>query len=146
MDPHRSVMIDGDHFKEKINTNNRTEADGIETGTKNMKHSEETLKQMTKKIAKAIRAYHKAIAENLQEAGEPLQVAGDDAEDGGMCVMVEFDGSLHPWTVDKIKWDEKHQEVMVHCISMDYSDSDYWCCLTDLGDATDYVLEAIMWK
>lgn len=91
------------------------------------------------------RLYHQAIAGNLIEIGKPVRVQGDDPEEDGICVNVEYDGHLFPWTIDLIKWDKEKSEVMVHVTMMDYAEADDWQMLSELGDATDYVLDAIEW-
>ena len=100
---------------------------------------------MSRNIGKAVRRYHCAIGENLREIGKPVRVQGDDDDVEGIEVSVEHDGNLFPWVIDLIKWDEEKNEVMVHTTMMNYCDSDDWYYLSELGDATDYVLDVIQW-
>ena len=110
-----------------------------------MLYTKEQLNNLSAEIGKAIRTYHKAVADNLREIGKPVFISSMDDDDEGLEIMVEHDASLHPWTVNLIKWDRDKKDIMVHCCSCDYSDADEWYYLSELGDATDYVLEAIDW-
>lgn len=111
-----------------------------------MKHSREELQKRADGIGRAVRRYHRAVEENLREIGKPVRVQGDDDDTEGIEVSVEHDGNLFPWVIDLIRWDGKKNEVMVHTTMMNCCNSDDWYCLSDLGDATDCVLEAVMWE
>ena len=111
-----------------------------------MKHPKKKLDEMSRNIGKAVRRYHCAIGENLREIGKPVRVQGDDDDVEGIEVSVEHDGNLFPWVIDLIKWDEEKNEIMVHTTMMNYCDADDWYALSELGDATDYVLDVIQWE
>ena len=107
-------------------------------------YSKRQLDMMSKEISKAERRYHIAIADNLREIGEPVKVQDDDESINGISLDVECNGSLMDFIFDCVKWDEERNEVMVH--STDKSGvEDMWWYLTELGDAQDYLLEAIQW-
>ena len=107
-------------------------------------YSKRQLDMMSKEISKAERRYHIAIADNLREIGEPVKVQDDDEDINGISLDVECNGSLMDFIFDCVKWDEERNEVMVH--STDKSGvEDMWWYLTELGDAQDYLLEAIQW-
>ena len=59
---------------------------------------------------------------------------------------IGWDRNLFPWTVDCIKWDEEYSEIRVHISLNNSCEADYWTNLSDLGNATDYVLDAIQWS
>lgn len=108
-------------------------------------YTKEQLCNLSANIGKAIKNYHNAIATNLRTLGTEVPVQGDDPDEEGICVNVEHDGNLFPWTVDRIKWDEERSAIMVHTSMNNFCEADDWTYLSDLGDATDYVLEAIQW-
>lgn len=111
-----------------------------------MKYTENELTILSENIGKAIRAYHNAIGENLKEVGEPVNVQGDDNEIDGIELSIEYDGQVHAQIYDKIKWDAERETILVHCTMSDFCKMNDWSYLTDLGNATDYLLEAICWK
>lgn len=108
-------------------------------------YTKEQLNALSANIGKAIKNYHDAIATNLRTLGTEVLIQGDDADVVGININVEHDGNLFPWTVDRIKWDEERSSVMVHTSMNNFCEADDWTYLSDLGDATDYVLEAIQW-
>lgn len=103
------------------------------------------LEQLTEAIGNAIFAYRRAIKENLQEIGHPVCVQGDNSEELGITVSVIDDDTLAMCTIDQIKYDKEHDDILVHYISYNYNATDEWYSLSYLGDATDYVLEAVQW-
>lgn len=108
-------------------------------------YTKQQLNNLSAIIGKAIKNYHDAIATNLRTLKTEVPVLGDDPDEEGITINVEYDGNLFPWTVDRIKWDEEHSSIMVHTSMNNYCKADDWTYLSNLGDATDYVLEAIHW-
>ncbi len=100
---------------------------------------------MKTNIDKAIFTYHESIASNLREIGKPVVVKGDNPDVDGIDLSVEFDGRLWNYTFDYIFWDKEKNEVMVHYSMQDYSERDDTMYLSELGDATVYLLDAIQW-
>lgn len=104
------------------------------------------LEQLTEAIGNAIFAYRKAIKENnLQEIGHPVCVQGDNSEELGITVSVIDDDTLAVCTIDQIKYDKEHDDILVHYSKYNYKETDEWNSLSCLGDADDYVLEAVQW-
>lgn len=107
--------------------------------------TKEQLRQMSEAIGNAIFAYRKAIKENLQEMGHSVCVQGDSNEELGIAVAVIDDDSLAMCTIDQIKYGKEHDDILVHYTSYNYKETDEWYNLSCLGDAADYVLEAVQW-
>ncbi len=105
----------------------------------------EQLGQLAETIGNAIFAYHKAIKENLQEMGHPVCVQDDNTEEIGITVSVIDDDALAVCTIDQIKYDREHDDVLAHYTWYNYRKTDEWNSLSCLGDAADYVLEAARW-
>ena len=104
-------------------------------------NTKEQLGQLTKAIGNAIFAYRRAIKENLQKMGHPVCVQGDNTEEFGITVAVIDDDTLAMCTIDQIKYDKEHDDILVHYISYNYNATGEWYSLSYLGDAADYVLE-----
>lgn len=109
-------------------------------------YTKEQIEKLSALIGEAVKNYRDAIAENLRTLGTEIPVQGDEEEINGVNINVEYDGSLYPITVDLIKWDNERSTIIVHLSSVNYNGKDEWTFLTDLGDAADYVLEAIQWQ
>ena len=104
------------------------------------------MRELSVSVGQAERNYHKAVADNLQSIGLAVRVQGDDPDTTGICVSVEHDGGLYTWTVDMIRWNNDTGSVEVHVSNMGGNDTDYWNYVSNLGDAEDYVLDAIQWE
>jgi len=107
-------------------------------------YSKRQLDLMTEKIAKETRNYRRAVADNLRETNAPVKVQGDDEDIEGICLSIECNGGLMDFTFDSVKWDEDRKDVMAHSTD-GKGEEDMWWHLTELGDAQDYLLEAIQW-
>ena len=105
--------------------------------------TKEQLDLLNAKISDAILAYRLAIKENLGELGHPVSVQGEDDDTLGINVDVMSDNEIFHYTIDQIKYDGTMEQV--HYSRLNYEDADDWMYLCELGDATDYVLEAIQW-
>lgn len=110
-----------------------------------MLYTSDFLKELSMSVGQAVRNYHKAVAENLQSIGRPVMVQGDDPDVEGIDLTVEYDGRLWNYTFNYVFWDKVKKEVMVHYTMLDYSERDDTMYLSELGDATDYLLDAIQW-
>lgn len=108
--------------------------------------TKQQLETMVNNVGVAIRTYHNAIANNLKEVNAPVKVQGDDSEIVGIRLSVEHDGTLIPYVFDLIKWDAEKNSIFVHATEYDEREVNEWMYLTDLGDAADYLLEAIQWE
>lgn len=109
-------------------------------------NSKKRLDYLSSNIGKAIREYHKAIAENLKELGTPVKIQNEDSENTeGLELSIEHDGRLIPVIFDSIRWDNERNNVFVHYTEYNYCSADEEMYLSDLGDATDYLLDAIDW-
>lgn len=109
-------------------------------------NSKKRLDYMSANIGKAIREYHKAITENLKELGKPVKIQSEDLENAeGLELCIKHNGGLIPVTFDSIRWNEEKNDVFVHYTEYDYCSADEKMYLSDLGDAIDYLLEAIDW-
>lgn len=108
-------------------------------------YTKEQIINLSALIGKAIKNYRDAITTNLRTLGTAIQIQGDDGEVNGININVEDDGTLYPWTVDRIRWNEEYSIIEVHASFINNKVSDEWICLSELGDAADYVLEAIQW-
>lgn len=104
------------------------------------------LSELSAAIGKAMNAYHNAVEENLKESGKEYAIYSEE-EDFGL--VVEFIGrhnDLVTAEVDKIRYNNEKGIVEVHICREDYDLMDYWLTIWDLGDATDYVLDNIIWE
>ena len=101
------------------------------------------LDYLAAKVSDAILAYHLAIEENLDDLGHPVSVQGEDSDTLGINVDVMFDNEIFHYTIDQIKYDGTM--LQVHYIKLNYKDADDWMYASELGDALDYVLDAIQW-
>ncbi len=105
----------------------------------------EQLNQLSALIGEAIRNYHQAIAENLQELGHPVTVQDLSNEyDRGITLDITDDKRVVDARYDQIRC-EKGMDIEVHCFSWNYEPVDEWVYLSVLGDAAEYLLEAIHW-
>ena len=101
-------------------------------------------------IGRAIREYHKAIADNLKESGKEFSVKGDDEDTNGLRLSVRdrHDG-LADVVVDKVRYhtsDNGAEFVEVHICEEEYKDCDYWLIADCFGDDMDYVYDNIVWE
>ena len=95
------------------------------------------------KAAEAERDYMNAVRENLMELDRTAKVKGEDGE--GLRLDVMFDDTIWHYTVDGVRYDKEKDRVMVHYSSLDYADADDWMDWCELGDALEYLTEAIEW-
>lgn len=109
-------------------------------------YTKEQLEKLSALIGEAVKNYRDAIATNLRTLGTEIPVQGDDEEINGVNISLEHDGVLIPIIVDLIKWDNERSTIIVHLSSVNYKGIGEWTFLSDLGDAADYVLEAIQWQ
>lgn len=74
-------------------------------------------------------------------------VCGQDApqKELGITVAVIDDGTLAMCAINQIKYDKEQDAILVHCVSNNSKGTDEWYSLLCLGDAADYVLEAVQW-
>lgn len=105
------------------------------------------LNRLSELIGMAIKAYHDAIKENLQELGHAVSVHDENNCEGipGIILQVEDDGNLYRCIVDQVRLDKVNDTIMVHEREWNFVSCDEWCNISYLGDAADYVLEAIQW-
>ena len=107
--------------------------------------TKEQLDQLSAKIGEAINNYHHAVEENLLELGHPVTVQDTCNEDErGITLSIMSDCRVIIGTFDQIRCC-KDGSVEVHCISWDYGNADEWIHLSALGEAGDYVLDAVQW-
>lgn len=103
------------------------------------------LDKLSAAIGEAIRAYHKAIEDNLKESGKEHKVKGDDEDEDGLRLTIENDMDLVDMVFDKIRYNGERNTVEVHVSESDYRKQDYWCNIDWLGDDEDYVNDNIVW-
>ncbi len=105
----------------------------------------EQLDHLSSMIGEAIRNYHQAIAENLQELGHPVTIQDLFNEyDRGITLDITDDKKVIDARYDQIRC-KKGEDIEVHCFSWNYAPVDEWVYLSLLGDAAKYLLEAIYW-
>ena len=104
------------------------------------------LSELSAAIGKAINAYHNAVMENLKEGGKEYPIYTDDEDNEGFVVeVIGRHNDLINTEVDKIRYNNERGIVEVHICREDYEAMDYWLTIWDLGDATDYILDNIIW-
>lgn len=102
------------------------------------------MEQLSAKIGEAVRNYREAIVENLRDLGHPVSVQDNsNTDEVGITLDVTSDGDIIQGRYDQIRYNDNTLEV--HCVSWNYKDDDEWVDLSCLGDAADYLLEAIQW-
>ena len=96
-------------------------------------------------IGEAIRNYHRAVEENLLELGHPVSVQDTyNVDVRGITLGIMSDNRVVTGVFDQIRCC-RNDNIEVHCTSWDYGKTDEWVHLSALGEAGDYVLEAIQW-
>ena len=96
-------------------------------------------------IGEAIRNYHRAVEENLLELGHPVSVQDIyNVDVRGITLSIMSDNRVVTGVFDQIRCC-RNDNIEVHCTSWDYGKTDEWVHLSALGEAEDYVLEAIQW-
>ena len=108
--------------------------------------SKQELQELSNAIGSAIRAYRKAIADNLKECGREVPLLSDDEDYNGIILKIRDDDSVDTIRVDKVRWNEERQYVEYHCAEWNYKEADQWSNIAYLGDDGDYILEAIDWE
>lgn len=107
--------------------------------------TKQQLDLLSAKVAEAYRNYRQAIEDNLLELGHPVSVQDTcNQNERGITLSVMNDNRVSIGIFDQIRC-RKSDIIEVHYISWDYANADDWMYLSDLGDATDYVLDAIQW-
>ena len=101
------------------------------------------LELLAAKVSDALLAYHLAIEENLDELGHPVSVQDENNDDLGINIDVMYDCKIFHYTIDQIEYDGTM--LKVHYSKLNYKDTDDWMYASELGDALDYVLDAIQW-
>lgn len=105
----------------------------------------EKMRQLSNNVGNAEREYHKAAYNAIKSLGGRVQVTWDE-EDEDFGLRVTFfnnDGGATIIRVDEVFID--NDALKVHINEEDYADADYDYYLSELGDAADYVLDAIDW-
>ena len=110
------------------------------------------LNELSSNIGKAIRAYHKAIFDNLKESGKEHKVLGDndegDKEGLRLTIIGRHDDAVEI-VVDKVrykKYESGAEMIEVHICEEEFRDIDYWVDINILGDDADYVNDNIIWE
>ena len=106
--------------------------------------TKQQLDMLSAEIGEAVRNYHKAVEDNLMELGHPVSVQDECNDSLGIQVDVMYDNRIFHYVIDQIKC-EQPCSTKVHFIKCNYEETDGWIYLYELGDAIDYVLEAIQW-
>lgn len=104
------------------------------------------MQQLSNNVGNAEREYHKAAYNAIKSLGGRVQVTWDEEDDEDFGLRVTFfnnDGGSTIIRVDKVFID--NDALKVHINEEDYADADYDYYLSELGDAADYVLDAIDW-
>ena len=104
------------------------------------------LNEMSAAIGKAICAYHNAVEENLKEGGKEYPIYAEEDNSGLIVDVIGRHNDLITMEVDKIRYNNESELVEVHICQEDYESTDYWLYISFLGDATDYVLDNIIWE
>ena len=106
------------------------------------------MQQLSNNVGNAEREYHKAAYNAIKSLGGSVDVKWCEEEDEDFGLRVTFlnnDGGSTIIRVDKVFLPENSTELKVHINEEDYADADYDYYLSELGDAADYVLDAIDW-
>lgn len=98
---------------------------------------------MSNKVAEAKRDYMNAVKENLMELDRTVEIPGDGGE--GLSLDVMFDDNIWHYLIDGIRYEKEHDRVLVHYIGLNAAIMDDWMDWHELGDALDYLLDAIEW-
>lgn len=115
-----------------------------------MKSKEEII-ELSNAVGRAIREYHKAIADNLKESGKEFSVEGDDEDTNGLRLdILGRHNDLVNVVVDKVRYytsphNSGAEYVQVHICEEEYKDCDYWMMADYFGDDMEYVYENIVW-
>ena len=111
--------------------------------------TKEKMTMLSEAVGKAEREFHHAVWEAIKARGGNVKVNGyadDDEDDEGKGLRVTIlddNGDSAVIRVDEVFI--KGEELQVHVNEDNYRNRDYNMWLTSLGDAQDYVLEAIEW-
>ena len=108
----------------------------------------EKMRQLSNNVGNAEREYHKAAYNAIKSLGGSVNVTWDEEDDEDFGLRVTFfnnDGGATIIRVDEVFLPENSTELKVHINEEDYRDADYDYYLSELGDAADYVLDAIDW-
>ena len=98
----------------------------------------ERMSALSLAVGNAEREYHKAVFEAVKKLGGSVPVRSEwDEEDEGNGVRVAF--------INKVLVLGDGMTLVIHINEEDYRSADYNYCLSELGDAADYVLDAIDW-
>ena len=107
--------------------------------------TKEQLDQLSAMIGEAIRNYHRAVEKNLLELGHPVSVQDIyNVDVRGITLSIMSDNRVVTGVFDQIRCC-RNDNIEVHCTSWDYGKTDEWVHLSALGEAEDYMLEAIQW-
>ena len=101
------------------------------------------LASLSNKAAETERDYMNAIKENLMELDRTVKIPGDGGE--GLSLDVMFDDNIWHYLIDGIRYEKDHDRVLVHYIGLNAAIMDDWMDWHELGDALDYLLDAIEW-
>ena len=114
-----------------------------------MKSKEEII-ELSNAVGRAIREYHKAIADNLKESGKEFSVEGDDEDTNGLRLdILGRHDDLVNVVVDKVRYYTSKngaEYIQVHICEEEYKDCDYWVIVDYFGDNADYIYESIVWE
>lgn len=103
------------------------------------------LSELSAAIGKATNAYHNAVMENLKEGGKEYSIYTEEDNEGFVIEVIGRHNDLIFTEVDKIRYNNENDSVEVHICREDYKAMDYWLEIWALGDATDYILDNIIW-
>ena len=107
------------------------------------------LQEMSEAIGKAVRAYHKAIFDNLKEGEKEYAVHGFNGEEEGQRIDIHGrHDDLVNILVDKVRHtpNDGIGVVEIHIAEEDYDEADYWINADYIGsDDIDYIYDYIVW-
>ena len=107
------------------------------------------LKKLSNAIGEAVRAYHKAIFDNLKESGKEYGIKADWKEEedckGIHLSIVGRHDDLVVLTIDKVRVNSEKDVIEAHVCEEDYNGCDYWMMASEFGDDADYLYDNIIW-
>ena len=108
--------------------------------------TKQQLDQLSAKVTEALQVYLKAIENNLLKLGHPVAVQEVcNMDETGIRLNVQLNDNVNEMVFDQIRC-EKAGSMEIHCIHWDYSECDRWMNWTVLGDAAQYLFDAIQWQ